>query len=103
MLLILNFSYRPLRYSLLLLLARITYYSVIRFEFWDPPIYVAVSFLRVLILLFWVFYDLSGHRLGYIFDSIELDPPWLIAIKATGTFSQCSCHFCYLSHFSLGL
>jgi len=83
-LLILNFSYRPLRYSLLLLLARITYYSVVSFEFWDPPIYVAVSFLRVLILLFWVFYDLTGHRLGYIFCSVELDPPWLIAIKVTG-------------------
>lgn len=84
MFLILNFSYRPLRYSLLLLLARITYYSVVSFEFWDPPIYVAVSFLRVLILLFWVFYDLTGHRLGYIFCSVELDPPWLIAIKVTG-------------------
>lgn len=73
-----------MRYSLLLLLARITYYSVVSFEFWDPPIYVAVSFLRVLILLFWVFYDLTGHRLGYTFCSVELDPPWLIAIKVTG-------------------
>lgn len=52
MLLILNFSYRPLRYSLLLLLARITYYSVVSFEFWDPPIYVAVSFFKSLNLVF---------------------------------------------------
>lgn len=61
MLLILNIllSPRPLRYSLLLLLARITYYSLVNFGFCEPPTSVAVPFLRILVLLFSGYFTMS--------------------------------------------